>query len=217
MLTILQVDIFYLHRPDPKTPIADTLSAVNTVYQRGLFRRFGLSGFPAADVEAVYNHCLDNGYQVPTVYQGSYNAFSRHKETTLFPTLRKLNMAFYAYSPSAGGFLGKTAKQAEMMAANVHTVSATCKSYVDNSRYLEMLRKWNDVALDEGISASDMAYRWATYHSMLDHQHGDALIFNTSSMEQLKETLDGIEKGPLSNKASVEINAIWEAIKNWSL
>lgn len=48
---------------------------------------------------------------LPSVFQGNYNAVSRHIEKDLFPLLRKLGIAFYAYSPIAGGFLVKSAKE----------------------------------------------------------------------------------------------------------
>lgn len=125
-------------------------------------------------------------------------------------------MAFYAYSPSAGGFLGKTGKQVEEMAADLQTVSATCKSYVGSQRYRKLLHIWNNIALAEGISASEMAYRWVAFHSVLSCEHNDAMIFNASSTEQLEETLDRIEKGPLSEKSIAHIDAIWETISGWS-
>ncbi len=107
----LQVDIFYIHMPDGKTPISETLAGVDEVYKLGLFRRFGLSNYQADDVQAVYDHCAEKGYVLPSVYQGSYSPITRYQETELFPTLRKLGIAFYAYSPSASGFLGKTVAQ----------------------------------------------------------------------------------------------------------
>ena len=126
----LKVDIFYLHRPDPQTPIFETFSAVNEVYKKGMFRRFGLSGFPASEVEAIYNYCAKRqGYPLPTVYQGCYNPLRRHKETKFLPILRKLGISFYAYSPSAGGFLGKTVAQVEDITrnSNIALISATCR------------------------------------------------------------------------------------------
>jgi len=212
-----EVDIFYLHRPDPKTPISETLSAVNDVYTRGVFRRFGLSGFPASEVEAIYNYCVEQkSYPLPTVYQGSYNPLNRYKETVLLPTLRKLGMSFYAYGPSAGGFLGKTVAKAEEMARNIALVSATCRPYVGNPKLLEALAKWNVVADSEGVSGAELAYRWVAYHSALNRDNGDALIIGTSSLEQLEETLNGIEKGPLSDKACAGVHNVWESIKDES-
>jgi aryl-alcohol dehydrogenase-like predicted oxidoreductase len=207
------VDIFYLHRPDPLTPISETLRAVNDVYKLGSFRRFGLSGFPASQVEPVSAHCVENGYPLPTVYQGSYNPLGRSKETVLFPTLRRLGISFYAYGPSAGGFLAKTVAQAKEMGCNRALLSATCRPYLGNPRFVEALAKWNAVAHDEGVSGADLAYRWVAYHSALSGDHGGAMIIGASSPEQLEETLTGIEKGPLSDKACAGVYEIWETVK----
>ena len=211
-----KVNIFYLHRPDPRTSISETLSAVYDVYKRGLFRRLGLSGFPASEVEIIYNHCVERkGYPLPTVYQGSYNPLSRYKETTFFPTIRKLGMSFYAYGPSAGGFLGKTVAEAEEMIRNNNTalIPGSCRPYIQNTRFLEALAMWNSIAYSEGVSGAELAYRWVAYHSALDRDNGDALIVGTSSPKQLEETLSGIEKGPLSNAACAGINDIWKSVK----
>ncbi|KAM3558369.1 hypothetical protein ARSEF4850_004638 [Beauveria asiatica] len=204
--------IFYLHQIDRLTPFPETLAAVNEVYQRGHFRRFGLSGFPPKDIEAVYNHCVERGYPLPAVYQGSYNPLNRDKETALLPVLRRLGMAFYAFGPSAGGFLGKTVTQAEQMKSNIDSVSATCKPYLSHPKYLEALARWNALAETEGLSAAEMAYRWMAHHSALEGEKGDALIIGASSPEQLEESLVGIERGPLSDEACAGIQQIWETV-----
>lgn len=97
-----QVDIYYLHAPDHSIPFEETLDGINKLYQQGSFKRFGLSNFHAEDVHKVYDICEKNGWVKPTAYQGNYNAVARKQETVLFPTLRKLGMCFYAYSPLAG-------------------------------------------------------------------------------------------------------------------
>ena len=182
----------------------------------GVFRRFGLSGFPAAEVEAIYNHCVEKSYILPKVYQGNYNPLNRYKETLLFPTLRKLGMSFYAYGPSVGGFLGKTVARAEEMARNITIVSPTCRSYVANPKFLKALANWNSIADGEGVGGAELAYRWVAYHSALSQDYGDAMIIGTSSMNQLEETLNGIEKGPLSDNTCAEVHKIWESIKEES-
>lgn len=58
-------------------------------------------------MQKIYDIQLAAKSVLPTVFQGNYNAISRHIEKDLFPLLRKLNMSFYAYSPIAGGFLVK--------------------------------------------------------------------------------------------------------------
>lgn len=195
------------------TPISETLAAVNTIHKRGVFRRFGLSGFPAPEIEAMYNHCADHSYPLPVVYQGSYNPLNRHKETALLSTLRRLDISFYAYGTSAGGFLGKSVAQAKELANNGTYVSATCRPYLRDANFLEILVQWNTIAAIEGVSPAELAYRWVAYHSALRADNGDAIIIGASSPEQLDETLSGIKKGPLSDNACVSIDEIWGKIK----
>lgn len=107
----MQVDVYYIHCPDPSLDVSDMLKGIGDAYKAGYFKRFGLSNFKADDVEHIHTLCKKEGYPLPTVYQGNYSAVARRVETELFPTLRKLNIAFYAYSPVAGGLLTKTKEQ----------------------------------------------------------------------------------------------------------
>lgn len=210
VLTRRQVNIFYLHRPDPLTPIAETLAGVNAVFKRGLFRRFGLSGFTSADVEAVYSHCAEQGYVLPTVYQGSYNPLSRQKETNLFPTLKRLGISFYAYGTSAGGFLCKSVAQVEDIRTKGTPVSATCRPYMDDDRYVKALGELNSISQTESLSMAELVYRWVAYHSALGP--GDALVINASSPGQLEETLRGISKGRLAERTVALVNDVLENV-----
>ena len=69
-----QVDIFYMHAPNDSVPLSSTLAGVNEAYMKGYFSRLGLSNYRVEDVEVVYNQCYENGYVLPTVYQGNYPA-----------------------------------------------------------------------------------------------------------------------------------------------
>ena len=63
-----QVDIFYMDAPDDSVPPSVTLAGVNEAYKKGYFTRFSLFGYRVEDIEAVYNHCNENGHDLPTVY-----------------------------------------------------------------------------------------------------------------------------------------------------
>lgn len=211
------VDIFYIHAPDADTPIADTLSGVNEVYKSGFFKRFGLSNYKAEDVQKVYDHCKEKGYPLPSVYQGNYSAVARKQEEVLFPTLRKLGMAFYAYSPIAGGFLTKTKQDIQDGKGRFDTstpIGAMYAGMYSKPAYLEALEQWEQIAKDEGTTRADLAYRWVKYNSPLSNEHGDAIIIGASSLDQLKQTLDSINKGPLSENAVKRIDGVWKTIEH---
>ncbi|KAL8640694.1 MAG: hypothetical protein Q9228_002420, partial [Teloschistes exilis] len=108
---LMKVDLYYLHGPDPTTPIEDTLAGIREVYAAGKFRRFGISNYRPQDVRTIHSIQSAHASCLPTVYQGCYNAVARHAESDLFPVLRELGINFYAYSPIAGGFLAKRSSQ----------------------------------------------------------------------------------------------------------
>ncbi|KAK3639879.1 hypothetical protein LTR56_010230 [Elasticomyces elasticus] len=211
------VDIYYIHAPDSGTDLAETLAGINEVYKKGFFKRFGLSNYKAEDVQKVYDHCKENGYPLPSVYQGNYSAVARKQEELLFPTLRKLGIAFYAYSPMAGGFLTKTKQDIQDGKGRFGTDTPLGQMYhgmYSKPAYLEALAKWDEISKEEGISKASLAYRWVKYNSPLSPEHGDAIIVGAGSNEQLKDTLETINKGPLSDKAVKRIDELWEGIKH---
>jgi len=104
-----QVDVYSIHFPDRSenrsANLEDMLKGINDAYKAAYFNRFGLSNYTAIEVEQVHKICKEKGYVLPTVYQGNYSAAARRVEKELFPTLRRLKIAFYVYSPIAGGLL----------------------------------------------------------------------------------------------------------------
>lgn len=209
------VDVLYLHAPDAATPLEETLAAVDEVYRSGFFKRFGVSNFRAADVEAIVALCEQHGWVRPSVYQGNYSAVARRQESLLFPTLRKLGIAFYAYSPVAGGFLTKTRAQLEAgsgrFQAGASAVSAQYIGMFLKPSYLNALDEWGRVAEAEGVSRAGLAYRWVKFHSGL--KEGDGVIIGASSIAQLEETLAALEQGPLSEVAVEKIEKIWTLVE----
>ncbi|KAL2351597.1 NADP-dependent oxidoreductase domain-containing protein [Cryomyces antarcticus] len=196
------VETYFLHSPDPETPIEETMEAIQELYKAGRFEHFVR---------------LIQGYVVPTVYQGNYNPVARHSEDELFPLLRKLGMRFYAYSPLAGGFLVKTAETIRAGGEGRLDASTTggqmYNRLYNKPKLVEALNAWEKISQDSGISKSQLAYRWVTYNSQLATKYQDGIIVGASRPEQLKETLEEIEKGPLPEKVAEQIEHVWQTVK----
>jgi aflatoxin B1 aldehyde reductase len=217
---IKQFDILYIHAPDPSIPFEDTLEGINEVYKKGIFRRFGLSNFNVTQVQKVHDICKEKGYMLPTMYQGNYSPVARHLETLLFPTLKKLGIAFYAYSPIAGGFLTKSAADLDSGAGrfNAQAIGGLYSKLYDSPAMREALVKWNKIADQEGVSNAELAYRWVAHHSALakdDFVKGEenGVIIGASKHEQIEQTIKAIKAGKLSEGAVKGIEEIWESVK----
>lgn len=84
----------------------------------------------------------------------------------------------------------------------------------NRASFIGALDTWGQIAKDEGVSKAELAYRWVIYHSKLQGEHGDAIIIGARKVQQLKETVDAIKKGALSNEAVERIDEIWQTVKS---
>ncbi|KAI8293021.1 Oxidoreductase sirO [Colletotrichum sp. SAR 10_98] len=217
-LNIEQIDILYLHSPDPTIPIEETLSGIQQLFEDGAFRRFGVSNHTAEELQRIYDHQKSKGWVLPAVYQGNYNPLTRSFEKNLFPTLRKLGISFYAYSPTAGGFLAKT-KQQIVDGAGRFGKEGGAQGFFYNEMYnkpsmLDALAAWNEIAQDAGVSGYDLATRWVAFSSSLGPAHGDGIVMGASSVPQLGDNLAGLEKGPLPAEIVSRIDMIWDNVSH---
>jgi aflatoxin B1 aldehyde reductase len=215
-LQVPQVDIFYIHGYDETWPLEPQLAGMDDAYKAGYFKRFGLSNWPADAVKKAYDICKKNNYPLPTVFQGNYNAISRRVEDELFPTLRELGIAFNAYSPIAGGFLTKTREQIAKGGTRFDKdqIRGIYHTMYNRETFLDVLDDWHAIAKREGLSFSDLAYRWICLHSKLDAKYGDGVVFGAKGIQQLEQTLEACTaQAPLSSEAVRDIDDIWQKVK----
>lgn len=208
------VDTFYLHFPDPNTPVDFVLEACADLYEQGKFRELGLSNFPAWLVADVWYKCKAKGWVLPTVYEGIYNPLTRKAETELNKALDYYGMRFCAYNPLAGGLLtGRYGKYEDAPTDGRFTHRPNYqnrywkKSYFDA---VELIKKVSDRA---GISMIEAVYRWMAFHSMLNGDRGDALIIGASKLEHLRQNIHALDAGPLPEEVTGAFADAWELCK----
>lgn len=213
-LGVDSVDTFYLHFPDPFTPVESVLEACADLYQQEKFKELGLSNFPAWMVADVWHKCDKNGWVKPTVYEGIYNPLTRKAETELNAALNHFGIRFCAYNPMAGGLLtGRYGKFEEdpMDGRFTHRPNYQGrywkKSYFDA---VEIIKRASDRCK---ITTIEATYRWLAYHSMLDGERGDSIIIGASKLEHLKQNMDAVKAGPLPEEMQKAFEEAWEISK----
>ncbi|KAL4865524.1 hypothetical protein BDV12DRAFT_200056 [Aspergillus spectabilis] len=217
-------DVYYIHAPDRRVSLEPQLEAINELYKGGKIRRFGLSNFLPAEVEDVIRIAGENGWVLPSVYQGTYSAVARRAEKDFFPFLRRNGIQFYAYSPIAGGFLTKSVD--ELVAAADVGGGAKGQGRWDPGTFLGGLyhrlynkpsmvvglRLWECISNDTGLSKVELAYRWVVFNSGLKGENGDKVVFGSRNLEQLEEMLDAVKKGPLDSEVVRRIDEVWGVV-----
>src|SRR5262249_11271485 len=109
-LNVEFVDLYYLHRVDPSTPIEETVGAMGELVREGKVRCLGLSEAAADTIRRAHaTHPI-------TALQTEYSIWARDPETEIIPTVRELGIGFVPYSPLGRGFLTGTVRTLDGLA-----------------------------------------------------------------------------------------------------
>ena len=99
------IDIYYLHKDDPDTPIAETVGAIGDLIRSGKIRYFGVSNYRGWRIAEVVSECEAQGVPLPVVCQPYYNLLNRMPEVEILPACDHYGIGVAPYSPIARGVL----------------------------------------------------------------------------------------------------------------
>ena len=196
------VDIFYSHRPDPETPIEETMGALADMVKQGKALYVGISNYDAKQTQAALAALKE--YKVPClIHQARYSMFDRRPEPELLPLLEKEGVGLIAFSPLEQGLL--TNKYLKDIPTNSRAAKSTGHLQVSQITVdvVEKVRKLNEVAVLRGQTLAEMALAW-----LLKDQRVTSLIIGASSVEQLMNNLHALENKGFSQEELVNIEAI---------
>ncbi|MBP5468664.1 MAG: aldo/keto reductase [Candidatus Riflebacteria bacterium] len=214
-MQVSSVDTFYLHFPDPNTPVDSVLEACANLNKEGKFSELGLSNFPAWLVTQVYYKRKENGYILPTVYEGLYNPLSRRAENELDRCLTELKFRFNAYNPLAGGILtNKYNSFEEAPVEGRFTYRPNYQARYWKKSYFEAAGLIKEACKKYDITIIEATYRWLAYHSMLKADRADGLIIGASRLSQLEQNIEGFNKGELPSDLLEVFEKAWQISKS---
>ncbi len=196
------VDIFYSHRPDPATPIEETMGALADVVRRGKALYVGISNYTAAQTEAALQVLRHEA--VPClIHQARYSMFDRWTEPDLLPLLHRQGVGLIAFSPLAQGLL--TDKYLQGIPAGSRAARPTGHLQVSQVTVaaVEKARLLNELAAARGQSLAGMALAW-----LLKDKRVTSVLVGASSSRQLLDNLKALEHPEFSESELEAIEAI---------
>ena len=153
-LNMDHVDLYYLHRVDPDTPIEETVGAMAELVTEGKVRFLGLSeAAPETIRKAHATHPI-------TALQTEYSLWSREPEDDILPTVRELGIGFVPYSPLGRGFLSGEIKSIEDLAADDFRRSNPRFMGDNFQKNLNLVEAVKSIAHDRGLTAAQLALAW---------------------------------------------------------
>jgi aryl-alcohol dehydrogenase-like predicted oxidoreductase len=153
-LGIDYIDLYYLHRVDPKVPIEETVGAMAELVQQGKVRYIGISEAAPATIRRAHTvHPI-------TALQTEYSLWSRDPEDEILPTVRELGIGFVAYSPLGRGFLSGSITSPDDLAADDFRRNSPRFQGENFNKNLQLVERVKEIAAEKGVTPGQLAIAW---------------------------------------------------------
>jgi aryl-alcohol dehydrogenase-like predicted oxidoreductase len=181
------IDLYYLHRPDPATPIEETLRMLDALIAQGKVRYIGCSNMSAAQIGEAQRVSQAHGLNRFVVCQNQYNLLSRQIEADITPAIEAHHLALVPYFPLASGMLtGKYASGAPIPAGSRMSYQRYSDRFLndENFRIIDRLREF---CAKRGRTLSELAFGW-----LLSKPIVGCVIAGASAPEQIHQNAAAI-------------------------
>lgn len=196
------VDIFYHHRPDPETPLEETMGALDQIVRQGKALYVGISQYNAEDTAKAAAILKDMGTPF-LIHQPRYNMIDRWVEDGLLDTLEDIGLGSIVFSPLEQGIL--TSKYIDGIPEDSR--AATEGSYLDKSQItpevVNQIQELNKIADSRGQSLAQMAVAW-----LLKDDRVTSVLVGVSKVQQLEDNIAAIENIQFSREELDKIDRI---------
>jgi voltage-dependent potassium channel beta subunit len=184
------VDLAFCHRPDPDTPIEETVRAFDVLIRQGKIFYWGTSEWSAKEILEADRIARENGLTPPTMEQPQYNLLFRDRvETEYAPLYEKLGLGTTIWSPLASGLLtGKYAKGFPKNARLSLKENAWLKDMIVTPERVAAANRLEPLAKELGCSMAQLSIAWC-----LKKPHVSTVILGASKPEQVRENLGALE------------------------
>ena len=176
------IDLYYMHRPDPRTPLAESLRAFDDLTRQGKVRYIGISNFPAWLACDTHWIAERRGYPQPVVTQNAYNVLNRSIEGELVPFCRAHNVGVIPYSPLAGGMLTGKYRRGQAVQPGVRAYDNPNMQRQLSDANLALVERLEGFAGDHGHGVGELALAW-----LLAHPEVSSVIAGVTKPEQVEE------------------------------
>lgn len=196
------VDIFYHHRPDPDTPLEETMAALDLLVRQGKALYIGLSNYPTPLAEQAFQLLRELGTPC-LIHQPKYSLFERWVEPQLLSSLDNHGVGAIAFSPLAGGVLtdrylngipedSRAASQSQFLSEAQLTEEKMAK-----------VRRLNAIAVARGQKLAQMALAW-----VLRGDRVTSVLIGASKTAQIDDAVAMLANRQFSERELAEIDAI---------
>lgn len=199
------VDIFYHHRPDPGTPLEETMGALSDIVRQGKALYVGISNYDNEEAGEAIRILNENGTPC-LIHQPRYNMFERWVEEGLLETLGREGVGCIAYSPLAQGALTDRYLKGIPADSRAAREGTTISGRYLTGEKLEQVHALNNIAGERGQTLAQMALAW-----VLRKPEVTSVLIGASSPEQLSANIASLDNLEFAEDERKAIDRILES------
>ncbi|GGE40160.1 glyceraldehyde 3-phosphate reductase [Pullulanibacillus camelliae] len=182
------VDIFYSHRPDPNTPLEETMMALDQVVRQGKALYVGISSYDVTQTKEAIKILKDLGTPL-LIHQPNYSMLNRWIEDGLTDVLEENGVGSIAFCPLAQGLLTKKYLNGIPEDSRAAKPTGALKTEAINDHVLEQIQALNTLAENRGQSLAQMALAWALHQGKLT-----SVLIGASRVSQIEENVKTLQR-----------------------
>ena len=196
------VDIFYHHRPDPETPLEETMGALDLLVRQGKALYVGISQYSAEDTARAYKILKELGTPL-LIHQPRYSMMDRWVEDGLLDVLGENGIGSIAFSPLEQGMLTDKYLKGIPEDSRAAKDGRYLKPEQIGGEKLEQIRQLNEVAISRGQTLAQMAIAWLLKDSRIT-----SVLVGVSKPEQLDDNVNAVKNTQFSEAEVSKIKGI---------
>ena len=196
------VDIFYAHRPDPDTPLEETMGALHSAVQQGKALYVGISSYGPERTRQAARILRELGTPV-LIHQPSYSMFNRWIERGLLDVLEEVGAGMIAFTALAQGLLTGKYLDGVPDDSRAARAGATLSAGMLTEQRIDALRQLNRIATSRGQTLAQLAVSW-----VLRDPRVTSVVVGASSVQQLTDTVSAVENTEFSAAELAAIDAV---------
>jgi L-glyceraldehyde 3-phosphate reductase len=196
------VDIFYHHRPDPETPLEETMQALDYIVRSGRALYVGISNYPADKTREAAKMLRELGTPC-LIHQPVYSMFNRWVEPELLNTLKEEGIGCIPFSPLAQGLLTNKYLSGIPEGSRASKAHGFLKPAHITDDKLAKVKKLNEIAQSRGQTLAQMALAW-----VLRHESMTSVLIGASKVEQIDDAVGTLNRLDFSSDELQQIELI---------
>ncbi|RPH37918.1 L-glyceraldehyde 3-phosphate reductase [bacterium] len=201
------VDIFYSHRPDPETPLEETMGALDSIVRSGRALYVGISSYTPEQTKQAATILRRLGTPC-LIHQPVYSMFGRWVEDGLLPVLEEEGMGAIAFSPLAQGQLTDRYLNGVPDDSRAGKPNTFLKRDQITEEKVSIIRKLNGIACRRGQSLAQMAIAW-----VLRHPQMTSALIGASKVSQIEDDIAALRNLAFSQEELKEIDQVLGVVK----